>query len=168
MMAATFGVHGKTRMTDPQVLSPGVHEEPVEFECDDLLVRLDLELPGDASAISGAVERVLGLAREGGCAQGKEFEIETALREALANAIRYGCEHNPTKTVQLSVSCDQARGMLIVVRDPGPGFDPSQVPSPVAGEQLYANHGRGIFLINRLMDQVEYDHGGTEIRMLKR
>jgi serine/threonine-protein kinase RsbW len=141
---------------------------PTEFECRDLLVRLDLELPGDASAISGAVERVLVLARESGCAQGKEFEVETALREALANAIRYGCEHNPGKTVQLSVSCDQGRGMLIVVRDPGPGFDPAQVPSPIVGESLYSSHGRGIYLINQLMDQVQYDRGGTEIRMIKR
>jgi serine/threonine-protein kinase RsbW len=152
--------------------APALHPPPTgkrtEFECEDLLVRLDIELPGDASAISGAVERVLALAIESGCAQGKEFEIETALREALANAIRYGCEHNPSKTVQLTVSCDQTRGMLIVVRDPGPGFDPDQVPSPIAGDNLYSNHGRGIFLINQLMDHVEYGHGGTEIRMLKR
>jgi serine/threonine-protein kinase RsbW len=156
-------------MTDhPSALPPSLEGKPAEFECSDLLVRLDMELPGDASAISGAVERVLTLAKESGCAQGKEFEIETALREALANAIRYGCEHNPSKTVQLSVSCDQARGMLIVVRDPGPGFDPGQVPSPVAGDNLYSNHGRGIYLINELMDHVEYGHGGTEIRMVKR
>jgi serine/threonine-protein kinase RsbW len=139
-----------------------------EFECSDLLVRLDMELPGDSSAISGAVERVLALVTESGCAQGKEFEVETALREALANAIRYGCEHNPSKSVQLSVSCDYARGMLIVVRDPGPGFDPGQVPSPIGGDNLYSNHGRGIYLINQLMDHVEYGHGGTEIRMHKR
>ncbi len=147
---------------------PSIPRGPAEFACSDLLVRLDIELPGDASAISGAVERVLTLAIESRCAQGKEFEVETALREALANAVRYGCEHNPSKKVQLSVACDQARGMLIVVRDPGAGFDPSQVPSPVAGDQIYSSHGRGIYLINQLMDHVEYGHGGTEIRMVKR
>jgi serine/threonine-protein kinase RsbW len=140
----------------------------VELPCSGFEVRLDLSLPGDASSISHAVERVLAISRDSGCAEGKEFEIETALREALANAIRYGCEHNPEKTVQLSVACDAARGMLIVVRDPGPGFDPAQVPSPVDGEQIYSHHGRGIFLISQLMDHVEYGHGGTEIRMLKR
>jgi serine/threonine-protein kinase RsbW len=143
-------------------------EPRAEFDCSDLLVRLDMELPGEASAIAGAVEQVLVLANETGCAQGKEFEVETALREALANAVRHGCEQNPGKIVQLSVSCDRARGMLIVVRDPGPGFDPSQVPSPIAGENVYSHHGRGIYLINQLMDHVEYGRGGTEIRMLKR
>ena len=141
---------------------------PIQFECDDLIVRLDVELPGDAAAITPVVDRVLALARDTGCAQGKEFEIETALREALANAVSYGCDHNASKTVQLSVACDRERGMIIVVRDPGPGFDPAQVPSPVAAEQLFSHHGRGIFLISQLMDHVEFGHGGREIRMHKR
>ena len=101
-------------------------------------------------------------------AKGKEFEIETALREALANAVRYGCAHNPSKTVQLSVACDEDLGMIIVVRDPGPGFDPAQVPTPIAAEQLFSDHGRGIFLISQMMDRVEFGHGGREIRMHKR
>jgi serine/threonine-protein kinase RsbW len=156
-------------MNEPE--EPGTAQDavaPAEFECAEMTVRLDAELPGDASAITPVVDRVLELVRETGCARGKEFEIETALREALANAVRYGCEHNPEKTVQLSVACDEERGMLIVVRDPGPGFDPTQVPTPVVGEQLYSHHGRGIYLISQLMDHVEFGHGGTEIRMRKR
>ena len=148
--------------------TPAAIEPPVVFPCSDLLVKVDLELPGIVSAISPVVEQVLDIVNQSGCAQGKEFEVETSLREALANAVRYGCEHNPGKTIQVSVACDQARGVLIVVRDPGPGFDPSQVPSPIAGECLYSNHGRGIYLINQLMDHVEYGLGGTEIRMIKR
>ena len=141
---------------------------PIEFECDNLIVRLDVELPGEAAAISPVVDRVLALTRDMGCAQGKEFEIETALREALANAVRYGCDHNPGKKVQLSVACDKERGMIIVVRDPGPGFDPAQVPTPVTAGRLFSHHGRGIFLISQLMDHVEFGRGGTEIRMHKR
>ena len=103
-----------------------------------------------------------------GCAEGKEFEIETSLREALANAIRHGCARDPDKKVQVCVACDDARGMLIVVRDPGPGFDPKSLPSPVVGKNLYAEGGRGIYLINELMDEVSIERGGTEIRMIKR
>jgi len=155
-----------TEPTDRTLPDAGI--DLAEFECADLAVRLDVELPGDAAAITPVVDRVLGLVRETGCAEGKEFEIETALREALANAVRYGCDHNPSKTVQLSVACDKERGMLIVVRDPGPGFDPTQVASPVAGDRLFSDHGRGIYLIGELMDHVEFGHGGTEIRMRKR
>ena len=155
-------------MTSALPARSGDAPSTVDFACSELLVRLDVELPGEASAITPAVDRVLNLVREFACAEGKEFEIEMAVREALANAVRYGCGRDPGKTIQLSVACDQARGMLIVVRDPGPGFDPAAVPSPIGGEQLFSHHGRGIYLINQLMDRVEFDRGGTEIRMIKR
>jgi serine/threonine-protein kinase RsbW len=140
----------------------------VELEPDRLEPRLNLEVRGDVEAISPAVEQVLGLIGRMGCAAGKEFEVETAVREALANAIRHGCQRDPDKKVQVCVACDDARGMLIIVRDPGPGFDPSGIPSPVQGENLFSQGGRGILLINELMDDVSFEKGGTEIRMRKR
>jgi len=139
-----------------------------EFQTQDLLVRLDLTLAGDVKAITPVVDDVMSMVKQMGCAEGREVEVETALREALANAIRHGCAGDSTKMVQCSVSCDQERGMLIVVRDPGPGFDPDQIPSPVEGQRLFSSHGRGIYLINQLMDEVRFERGGTEIHMLKR
>ena len=140
----------------------------IDFECDELIVRLDVTIPGDPAAIDSVVRQALALAREMQCAAGKEFEIETALREALANAIRYGAGHDPGRPVQCAVACDKTRGMLIVVRDPGPGFDPATVLDPLMGQNLYSHHGRGIYLINQLMDEVSFARGGTEIRMRKR
>jgi serine/threonine-protein kinase RsbW len=57
---------------------------------------------------------------------------------------------------------------LIVVRDPGPGFRPDSLPNPVVGENLFSSHGRGIYMINQLMDEVSFRRGGTEIHMRKR
>lgn len=138
-----------------------------EFDSDALIVRLDLTLAADTSAINPTVAQILSIVEKMGCGQGKEFEIETALREALANAIIHGCKEDRTKTVNISVSCDESRGMIIVVRDSGEGFDPADLPSPVMGKQIYEDHGRGIFLINRLMDDVRFRAGGTEIWMRK-
>jgi serine/threonine-protein kinase RsbW len=138
-----------------------------EFESKKLIVRLDLTLPADINAITPMVEGVMKVAGEMKCAEGKEFEIETALREALANAIVHGCKKDPRKQIQCCVACDESRGMLIVVRDPGPGFDPASLPSPTHGENVFSEHGRGIYLINLLMDEVRYERGGTEIHMRK-
>jgi serine/threonine-protein kinase RsbW len=138
-----------------------------EFDGKKLLLRLSLEIPGDPKAISPVVQGVLEIASQMKCAEGKEFEIETALREALANAIRHGCGNDPTRTVECSVLCDESRGMLIVVRDPGSGFDPAAVPSPLHGQNVFESHGRGIYLINQLMDEVRFERGGTEIHMKK-
>lgn len=139
-----------------------------EFDPRTLVSRVDVTVPGDVKAIGPAVEKIMANVREMACAGGKEFEIELALNEALANAVIHGCARDPEQSVQVCAACDPTRGILIVVRDPGPGFDPSQVPSPVVGAQIYSEGGRGIYLINQLMDDVQFARGGTEIRMIKR
>jgi serine/threonine-protein kinase RsbW len=139
-----------------------------DFSPEDLHTRLRTRVAGRLDALSPAVEQVMGEVRAMECSAGKEFEIETALREALSNAIRHGCGNDATKTVEVCVACDESKGMLIIVRDPGRGFDPAAIPSPTLGLNLYRHHGRGIYLINQLMDEVSFDKGGTEIRMLKR
>jgi serine/threonine-protein kinase RsbW len=103
-----------------------------------------------------------------GCVEGKELEVETALREALANAIVHGCKQDVCKQVELCVACDEDRGMLIVVRDPGEGFDPAGLPNPTLGQNIFQSHGRGIYLISQLMDEVRLERGGTEIHMRKK
>jgi len=139
-----------------------------EFESSQLILRLNITLQCDPKAISPLVDGVMATAREMQCAPDKEFEVETALREALANAILHGCKNDPTKQVQCCVACDKTRGMIIIVRDPGKGFDPAAIPSPVVGENVYSEHGRGIYLINELMDEVDIRRGGAEIVMRKR
>ena len=139
-----------------------------DFEGKDLLLKYDASLPADLKVISPVVEAVMTLVEEMRCAAGKEFEVETALREALANAIIHGAGRDPGKMIQICVTCDQSRGMLIVIRDPGEGFDPNSLPSPVVGQEIYATHGRGIYLISQLMDEVRFERGGTEIHMKKR
>ena len=139
-----------------------------DFDPDDLHTRLRITVPGRLDALSPAVDQIMAEAREMECSRGKEFEIETALREALANAIRHGCGQDGTKSVEVCVACDESTGMLIVVRDPGPGFDPAGIPSPTLGQNVFRHHGRGIYLISELMDEVSFGKGGTEIRMRKR
>jgi serine/threonine-protein kinase RsbW len=141
--------------------------ESCQFEPEKLIIRLDVTINADLAAISPVVDSVLGMARQMGCARGHEFEIETAIREALANAIKHGCGGDVSKQVRCCVACDESRGMLIIVSDPGRGFDPATVPSPIVGQQLYSEHGRGLYLINQLMDQVWFSKRGTEIHMIK-
>jgi serine/threonine-protein kinase RsbW len=136
-----------------------------EFDAGNLLVKLEMTLRGDANAIEPAVRKIMAVIGQMGCAAGREFEIELVLYEALANAIKHGIENDPSKQIQCCVACDHARGMLIVVRDPGTGFDPASIPSPVIGQNLFATGGRGIYLINQLADEVRFEKGGTEIHM---
>lgn len=140
---------------------------PREIAQDKLKMRLHATIASDVEAVGLFTDQVMELVRETNSATGKEFGMEMSLREALANAVLHGCKSDPKKQVECCVACDDAGGMLIVVRDPGEGFNPAAVPSPVDGENVFATHGRGIFLINQLMDDVRYENGGTEIRMRK-
>jgi serine/threonine-protein kinase RsbW len=127
----------------------------------------EVMLAADINTISPVVSLVMRLVSEIGYAAGKEFHIEIALREALANAILHGCKADPSKKIECSVTGDEDRGILIVVRDPGAGFDPKKLPCPTDEQNLFSDHGRGIYLINRLMDEVRYERNGSEIHMRK-
>jgi len=139
-----------------------------EFIPGKIKLRIDVSMTAEVESISPVVHGIMAMAGQIQTLNGKELEIETALREALANAVTHGCGGDPGKIIHCCVAVDEEHGMVIVVRDPGNGFDPLTVPNPVVGENVYSNHGRGIYLINQLMDEVQIRRNGTEIVMRKR
>jgi serine/threonine-protein kinase RsbW len=146
-------------------------EQPLpekDFDPDQLSLVLRVTLSADRRAVDPVVQEIMAVVRQMKDIDGKDDAIELSLQEALANAVIHGAKEDPTQTVECVVSSDAERGILIVVRDPGTGFSPETIPGCTVGENVYSNHGRGIFLINQLMDQVEFRKNGTEIRMVKR
>jgi serine/threonine-protein kinase RsbW len=139
-----------------------------DFDPDKLNLVLRVTLSADRKAVDPVVQEVMAVVRDMKGVNGKEDAIELSLQEALANAVIHGAKEDPSKTVECLVSRDEERGILIVVRDPGIGFSPDTIPGCTVGENVYSNHGRGIFLINQLMDKVEFRKNGTEIHMVKR
>jgi serine/threonine-protein kinase RsbW len=98
-----------------------------------------------------------------------------AVRESVINAIKHGNANDTGKRVHVEFTpldtSDPPPGIVIRVRDEGPGFDPSTLPDPLAPENLLKASGRGIFLIRSFMDDVilqRAPEGGMEIRMTKR
>jgi len=138
------------------------------FESDKLVMKLKVTLAAERKSVDPVVRSVMDIVRNMQCATGKEDDIEVALTEALANAVVHGAKEDPKKIVECLVACDEERGMLIMVRDPGSGFDPTSLPDPCHSENVFSNHGRGIFLINQLMDEVGFHKNGTEIHMVKK
>lgn len=130
------------------------------------LLHRTVRVPGHVSSISPVVDGLMDAVKDSPCVAGREFAIETALREALANAVLHGCRNDAAQVVECALSCSGSGGIHIVVRDPGRGFDPASVPDPLAEENLCSTHGRGVFLITGLMDRVWFEHGGAEIHMV--
>jgi serine/threonine-protein kinase RsbW len=138
------------------------------FEADKLILKLKVTLAAQKEAVDPVVQGIMDIVRRMQCITGREDAIELALTEALANAVVHGAKADPSQIIECDVACDEERGMLIVVRDPGKGFDPQNIPNPIQGENIFSNHGRGIYLINQLMDEVKFARNGTEIHMIKR
>jgi serine/threonine-protein kinase RsbW len=158
-------------ITSDNMSTPDPSQQPLpekDFDPEQLNLQLRVTLAADRKAVDPVVQEVMSVVREMHGIEGKEDAIELSLQEALANAVIHGAKEDPTKIVECLVSSDQERGILIVVRDPGTGFTPESIPGCTVGENLYSNHGRGIFLINQLMDKVEFRNNGTEIHMIKR
>jgi serine/threonine-protein kinase RsbW len=138
-----------------------------QFNTANLVLRVDELVASEIEAIPPVVDKLMKAIRESDCAPGNEDAVELALREALANAILHGNRQDPRKKVRICCACQAGGGILIVVKDEGEGFDPAKIPNPLVGENILAEHGRGIYLINLLMDQVHFERGGTEIYMRK-
>lgn len=130
-------------------------------------LRYEEAVPSSTERIEAVCEVVRGLAEEVGLEDSERTNVEIALREALANAIIHGNGEDPGKKVQVRCWCENGRGVLIGVSDQGVGFLPDEVPDPTSGTGLERPSGRGLFLMRRLMDAVEYRGGGTEVLFFK-
>ena len=94
--------------------------------------------------------------------------VEVALTEALANAVIHGNRENPYKTVVVVCRCAMDGEVSITVRDEGEGFSSRSLPDPTDLKCLPRNRGRGIYLMQALMDDVCFEEGGRVVRMRKR
>lgn len=158
----------KTQRPMPNSSPSSEPPQSCSFDAKKLILKLSVTLSADRNAVDPVVRSVMEVVRQMKCAAGQENDIELALGEALANAVVHGASSDPSKIVECDVACDEERGMLIVVRDPGSGFDPASIADPCIAENIYSSHGRGIYLINQLMDEVRFQKNGTEIHMIKR
>src|SRR5467141_2824349 len=117
--------------------------------------------------ISPLVDWLMSLIAVSRCVLGDEQFVELALHEALSNAMLHGNRLDAGKLVYIRCCCECGHGVFIVVRDQGHGFDPSNVPNPLAVENLGAGHGRGIHLMKLAMDEVSFERQGTEVHIRK-
>lgn len=94
------------------------------------------------------------------------FDIKLCLNEALVNAIKHGNKFNPKLYVAVDIEGDHRR-LTVSVEDEGQGFDFNNVPDPTKPDKLEGKSGRGVFLIKKLMDEVDFFDCGRRIRMVK-
>jgi anti-sigma regulatory factor (Ser/Thr protein kinase) len=107
-------------------------------------------------------------------------EVMLAFREILVNAMEHGGEFNPEQVVEVS-AVRTRRTIVYYVKDPGPGFDPGELPhaaSPDAEEDFLAHAeqraqlglrpgGFGLLLARRIVDEMIHNERGNEVLLIK-
>ncbi|MBH55770.1 MAG: anti-sigma regulatory factor [Planctomycetaceae bacterium] len=94
-------------------------------------------------------------------------DMQLALEEGLANAIKHGNKMDPNK--QVTVECFMNEDVVrVVIKDEGNGFDLNEVPDPTLPENLDKPSGRGVMLMKAFMDDVLYNDIGNQLTFIKR
>jgi serine/threonine-protein kinase RsbW len=130
-------------------------------------LQANLVLASRFENIEVAERALLDLCRRAGCAADKEYWLVTALREAVANAVRHGNRQDPERKVRLEYRIHDST-VTICVEDEGEGFDPADVPDPTDPANLLRPSGRGIFYMRQFMNRVAFSpspRGGTTVLM---
>ena len=84
--------------------------------------------------------------------------------EAVNNAILHGNKGDSNKLVTVNISAD-GNVLDITVTDEGEGFEYGNLPDPTDPNNIENLHGRGVFLMRRLADAIEYNSSGNEVKM---
>lgn len=128
-----------------------------------MLVRLELALPRDARFV-GMMREVAGCVLHNiGAPEDATSDVQLALTEACANAVRHAVG-TAAYSVVFGVSADTVE---IEIIDMGPGFTPAAPGAPLDAE---SESGRGLLLINALVDELEFVRDGQDnrVRLTKR
>lgn len=101
----------------------------------------------------------------GGDREKLAFDLNLVLTEAMANAIQHANVGDPAKEVHIEISIISRR-LIIRVFDFGTGFDVQQYIEP---RHPLDEHGRGIYLIHTIMDEISYKptENGHVLEMVK-
>lgn len=92
-------------------------------------------------------------------------KVMLATIEAANNAIVHGNKLDPEKKVKVEIIKRRER-IEVYVEDQGNGFDYMRIPDPTAPENIENIHGRGVFLMKQLSDEVNFYKNGTKVQIL--
>jgi len=145
--------HGKTMKVPP------------DFGVDDRKL-VGVTLPSDLHRLKEPELQIMQELKRSGYDEDTIFAIKLAYEEAVTNAVKHGNCNDPTKHVTIRWYVGRER-FVLMVRDEGCGFQPTNVPDPTADENLERPCGRGLMLMQSYMTKVRYSKAGNEVWLLK-
>ena len=124
-----------------------------------------MRMPSARTAVAPMIERVLETVRDAGLSQEQQDNLAVAVAEALSNAALHGNKLAPRRVVRVTVEVPASGGAMVEVTDSGAGFDSAKVSDPTDPSRVLMPGGRGVFLMKRLVDRLEYNPAGNTVRL---
>jgi serine/threonine-protein kinase RsbW len=90
--------------------------------------------------------------------------ILIASLEATNNAIMHGNKLDESKNVTIAFNLE-GQTLFVKVDDEGNGFDYQHIPDPTAPENIENVNGRGIFLMEKLSDKINFSRNGATVEL---
>ncbi len=87
-----------------------------------------------------------------------------ATLEAANNAILHGNKLDENKDVNLEFTWDENQ-LELVVTDQGKGFNYKDIPDPTAPGNVEKVNGRGVFLMEKLSDDINFMENGSKVTL---
>lgn len=127
-----------------------------------------LRMPSRREAVAPTVERILEAVEAAGFDREQRQDLGVAVGEALSNAAVHGNGLQRRSQVLITIAVTPRKGACVEVKDSGSGFDPRSVHDPTDPARVLAPEGRGVFLMRRLVDEVEFSPPGNRVRLTMR
>ena len=122
-------------------------------------MRKDLKIPADLGSLRLVEKAIDEISLELDLSDEVYGNVLVATMEATNNAIIHGNNSDPEKSVKIEMLMER-KELMVHIEDQGRGFDYATVPDPTAPENLEKINGRGIFLMERLSDEILYLENG--------
>lgn len=85
--------------------------------------------------------------------------------EAANNAILHGNKLDESKNVDILFKVEENK-LKVIVKDQGKGFDFANIPDPTSPENIEKINGRGVFLMEKLSDEISFLENGSRIELI--
>jgi serine/threonine-protein kinase RsbW len=127
-------------------------------------MRKDLNIPSEIGNLRLVEKAIDELSAELDLSDEVYGNVLVATMEATNNAIIHGNKSDPEKKVRINILLEK-KELKVHIEDQGKGFDYSTVPDPTAPGNLEKINGRGIFLMERLSDEILYLEEGRIVEL---
>src|SRR4051794_25839562 len=135
----------------------------------DALKAVDKDYHSTLESVDEAEALVLKVAEQAGFDEEELHKLGMAVREAMVNAVVHGNRYNLRKKVHFRLVSDDATLRLTII-DEGEGFELTELPDPLAEENLLRQSGRGLLLIKAFVDEFSMHKAaapmGTELNIV--